>query len=183
MHNSLPTDVNCGKISFQFPRFTTHKSPFSLIWAPFAAKEVTRTYRNPKRKKKNLRTWIQQCVMVLLFQIYLFIEIRPQKTLQRTQRSQRPVEGEHSKKAYFHSVWFLIPRKYASDGGESVEQITTQTLDGEYPLAEEVKLPTNVTVEEYYLVIAVMLRWLYTNLVYFVQEISLLYDSYVFGDV
>ena len=64
-----------------------------------------------------------------------------------------------------------------------MEQITTQTLDGEYPLAEEVKLPTNVTVEEYYLVIAVMLRWLYTNLVYFVQEISLLYDSYVFGDV
>ena len=44
-------------------------------------------------------------------------------------------------------------RKYASEGEESVEQITTRTLDGEYPLAEEVKLPTNVTVEECYLAI------------------------------
>ena len=69
-------------------------------------------------------------------------------------------------------------RKYASEGEESVEQITTRTLDGEYPLAEEVKLPTNVTVEECYLAIYLICRWLYTNLVYFVQEISLLYDSY-----
>ena len=69
-------------------------------------------------------------------------------------------------------------RKHANEGEESVEQITTRTLDGEYPLAEEVKLPTNVTVEECFLAIYLICRWLYTNLVYFVQEISLLYDSY-----
>ena len=35
----------------------------------------------------------------------------------------------------------------------------------------------NVTVEEFVWVGFVMSRWLYTNLVYFVQEITLLYDS------
>ena len=71
----------------------------------------------------------------------------------------------------------VISRKYASEGGNSVQQWTTETLDGDYSLSEEVKLPVNVTVEEFVWVGFVMSRWLYTNLVYFVQEITLLYDS------
>ena len=75
----------------------------------------------------------------------------------------------------------MISRKYASEGGNSVQQWTTETLDGDYSLSEEVKLPVNVTVEESGWLVVVMGRWLYTNLVYFVQEITLLYDSLSFS--
>ena len=72
---------------------------FSLIWVPFVAREVTRTYPNRKQEKRSLQTWTQQCAMVIPSKLHLLIELRPQKTLQRTQPSQRPVEGDHSKKA------------------------------------------------------------------------------------
>lgn len=38
-----------------------------------------------------------------------------------------------------------------SEGGESVEKLTVRTLDSDYPLSEDVKLPVNFTVEEFVL--------------------------------
>lgn len=63
-----------------------------------------------------------------------------------------------------------------SEGGESVEKLTVRTLDSDYMLAEDVKLPVNFTVEEFVLSFLLMGRWLHKNLLHFVHEITLLYD-------
>lgn len=55
--------------------------------------------------------------------------------------------------------------------------ITSETLDNEYHLSEIIKIPPNVTEEELSLFLFLNGRWVYSNLVYFVKEITLLYDS------
>lgn len=116
-----------------------------------------------------------------------FVDIYPQKAPQRPNSPKLPVEEATKQTAakrpnagYGVRAKWVIPRKYASEGGNSVQQWTTETLDGDYSLSEEVKLPVNVTVEESGWLGIVRGRWLYTNLVYFVQEITLLYDSSCF---
>lgn len=64
---------------------------------------------------------------------------------------------------------------YSSEGADG---FTSETLDNDYQLTQLVKLPPNVTVEEYRLGLALSCRWIYSNLVDFVQEITLLYDSF-----
>lgn len=63
---------------------------------------------------------------------------------------------------------------YSSEGADG---FTSETLDNDYQLTQLVKLPPNVTVEEYNCDAALSRRWIYSNLVDFVQEITLLYDS------
>ena len=67
-------------------------------------------------------------------------------------------------------------RQYASESGVG---ITSETLDNESLLMDMIKIPANVTVEEYFSVCHVIFRWIYSNLVNFVNEISLLYDTYI----
>lgn len=69
---------------------------------------------------------------------------------------------------------FLLHRMYSSEGADG---FTSETLDNDYQLTQLVKLPPNVTVEEYNCDAALSRRWIYSNLVDFVQEITLLYDS------
>ena len=93
--------------------------------------------------------------------------------------------GMHSKshKAMYFALNFdYSGRAYMSEGGESIEQLTARTLDSNYPFAEDVKLPVNFTVEEYSSGICFIGRWIHKNLLYFVKEITLLYDSYRFDD-
>lgn len=75
---------------------------------------------------------------------------------------------------YSHTLSFLLHRMYSSEGADG---FTSETLDNDYQLTQLVKLPPNVTVEEYNCGAALSRRWIYSNLVDFVQEITLLYDS------
>ena len=75
---------------------------------------------------------------------------------------------------YSHTLSFLLHRMYSSEGADG---FTSETLDNDYQLTQLVKLPPNVTVEEYNCDAALSRRWIYSNLVDFVQEITLLYDS------
>ena len=76
---------------------------------------------------------------------------------------------------YSHALSFLLHRMYSSEGADG---FTSETLDNDYQLTQLVKLPPNVTVEEYNCGAALSRRWIYSNLVDFVQEITLLYDSF-----
>ena len=75
---------------------------------------------------------------------------------------------------YNRTLSFLLHRMYSSEGADG---FTSETLDNDYQLTQLVKLPPNVTVEEYNCDAALSRRWIYSNLVDFVQEITLLYDS------
>lgn len=75
---------------------------------------------------------------------------------------------------YNHAFSILRHRMYSSEGADG---FTSETLDNDYQLTQLVKLPPNVTVEEYNCGAALSRRWIYSNLVDFVQEITLLYDS------
>lgn len=75
---------------------------------------------------------------------------------------------------YNRTLSFLLHRMYSSEGADG---FTSETLDNDYQLTQLVKLPPNVTVEEYNYGAALSRRWIYSNLVDFVQEITLLYDS------
>ena len=75
---------------------------------------------------------------------------------------------------YSHTLSFLLHRMYSSEGADG---FTSETLDNDYQLTQLVKLPPNVTVEESNCGAALSRRWIYSNLVDFVQEITLLYDS------
>ena len=129
------------------------------------------------------------CAMVRVFAVLQHIEIRPQKSSRKQNEGEPSLSdksaGMHSKshKAVYLALNFdYSGRAYMSEGGESIEQLTARTLDSNYPFAEDVKLPVNFTVEEYSSGICFIGRWIHKNLLYFVKEITLLYDSYRFDD-
>ena len=87
-------------------------------------------------------------------------DYRGHKDSHRSHRSLKEIEEEPVKLTKKEQRKMM----YSSEGADG---FTSETLDNDYQLTQLVKLPPNVTVEE----------WIYSNLVDFVQEITLLYDS------